>query len=102
MGVYVPSQSETKLTKLVQSLQGLASGRSNAVGKVTFTPSATTTTVMDPNCALGSGVHLTPLTADAATAMKAGYFITTANGSFVITHASAAATDQRFTYALQG
>lgn len=101
MTAYVPARTETNLTQLVRSLQGLAQGRSNAVGTVTLTPSATTTTVMDPNCAVGTNVQLTALTANAAAA-KAAIFFTTANGSFVINHASAATTDRRFTYALQG
>jgi hypothetical protein len=101
--VYTPGTDEKDLTKFAYSLQQLASGRSNAVGVVTLTDGATTTTVNTDNCAAGSGVSLTPNTAHAAAEIGNGtIYVTAANRSFVITHANNAQTDRTFTYAIQG
>lgn len=104
MTCYVPGLTEKDLKKIVQAVQQLASGRSNAVGTVTLRASQTSTTVTDPNCASGTTPILTPTTADAATALATTFIpvATIANGSFVIEHASAASTDRTFLYALHG
>jgi hypothetical protein len=101
MTAFVPGLSETDPKKLILSLQQLAAGRSNAIGTVTLTVSATSTTVTDQNCASGSAIILTPQTANAAAALT-GIYYSTANGSFVINHANNAQTDRTFTYAIQG
>lgn len=101
MTAYVPSLSETSLRLLITSLQQLAAGRSNAIGTVTLAESATTTTVTDQNCAAVSAIVLTPQTANAAAALATSY-VTTANGSFVITHDSNTQSDRTFAYAICG
>lgn len=102
MTCYVPALTETDPRQIVLAVQQLAAGRSNAVGKVTLTVSATTTTVTDKNCAVGSTPILTANTANAAAAVATTYVSAVANGSFVLTHASAASTDRTFFYALHG
>ncbi|KRQ11937.1 hypothetical protein AOQ73_05890 [Bradyrhizobium pachyrhizi] len=104
MTAYVPGINETDPKAQNRSLHQLASGRSNAVGIVTLTPSATSTTVTDANCAVGTVPKLVPTTPNAAAALTGIYIpiATITNGSFVIQHASAATNDRTFLYALQG
>lgn len=104
MTAYVPGENDTDLKKLIRAIRGLASGRSNGVGTVTLTASATSTTVTDQNCAAGSVIQLTATTADAATALATTYVpvATVLNGSFVIQHASNTQVDRTFAYAISG
>lgn len=105
MTVQVPGLNETDLKKIIQCLQQLSAGRSNAVGVVTLAVApATSTTVTDRNCAAGTVPLLEATTANAAAARATTYVptATIANGAFVIQHASSAATDRRFLYALHG
>jgi hypothetical protein len=101
---YVPSRYETDLKKIVLSIIGLASGRSNAVGTVTLAVSSATTTVTDANCSAGTTPIFTPTTAAAATEIGNGtmYVSAVKNGSFTITHANSATTGRTFLYALIG
>lgn len=105
MTITVPGINETDLKKIVQAIQQLSAGRSNAVGVVTLAVApATSTTVTDRNCAVGSVPILAETTANAAAARATTYIpkTTIGNGSFVIQHASNAATDRTFLYALYG
>lgn len=104
MTAFVPAITETDTKKVILSLQQLAAGRSNAVGKVTLTINVATTTVADKNCAVGSTPILTPTTATAATEVGNGtmYISAVANGSFVITHANSGTTFRTFLYAILG
>lgn len=105
MSVAVPSLTETNPRKINQAIQQLAQGRSNAFGTVTLNVSpATSTTVTDQNCGTDTVPRLTPTTASAAAALATTYIPTTTitGGGFVIQHASSAATDRKFLYALQG
>ena len=105
MTVYVPGINDT-LKDAIKSIQQLAAGRNNAVGVVTLTPSAASTTVVDKNCAAGTVPILVPTTADAAAELKNGtIFIPRAsisNGSFEITHANNTQSDRTFLYVLFG
>lgn len=104
MTAYTPSTEEKDLRKLILSLQQLAAGRSNAVGTVTLTASAATTTVTDNNCASGSVPILVPTTAHAAAEIGNGtiYISSVGTKTFTITHANNSQTDRTFLYALQG
>jgi hypothetical protein len=104
MTVRVPGLNEKDLTAFAAAIQQLAAGRSNAVGVVTLTASATSTTKTDKNCAAGTVPILVPTTANAAAALGTTYIptATVSNGSFVIQHASAASVDRTFLYALHG
>lgn len=104
MTVSVPGITETDLKKIVLAIQQLAAGRSNAVGSVTLTTGAATTTVTDSNCSSSSVPLLTPTTANAAAEVGNGtmYVSAVTNGSFTITHANSATTGRTFKYALHG
>lgn len=104
MTVFLPGITETDLKKIVLSIQQLGAGRSNAVGTVTLTVSAGTTTVTDNNCAAGSVPILVPTTANAAAEIGNGtmYISAVANKSFTITHANSATTGRTFLYAIHG
>ena len=102
MTAYAPSSHEKDLSKYARSLQQLAAGRSNGIGTLTLAVSATTTTVVDHNCASDSGVFLCPTTADAAAAMATTYLTTVKNGSFTFTHANNTQADRTFIYAIIG
>jgi hypothetical protein len=101
---FVPGTDEKDLHKFAMSLQQLAAGRSNAVGTVTLTSSAASTTINDLNCAAGSTIILTPSTAHAAAELGNGtlYVSAVANKSFTLAHASNTQTDRTFFYAIQG
>jgi hypothetical protein len=101
MTAYVPPLETKDLKQIIRSLLQLASGRSNATGTVTLKASATSTAVTDQNCAAGSAIQLTPLTANAAAAVATTFFATS-NGGFVINHANNGETDRQFTYAIIG
>jgi len=101
--VYVPGRDEKDLSKFALSLQQFASGRSNAVGSFTLATGAATTTVTDANCAVGSTVIPIPTNAASATEFGAGsWYITPANGSFVVTHINSATAGRTFAYAILG
>jgi len=104
MTVYVPSTAEKDLSRYALAIQQLANGRSNAVGSVTLTANASTTTVTPQNCAAGSSVFLFPTTAHSATEMGNGtiYISTVTNKSFTITHANNSQADRTFFYACLG
>lgn len=104
MTVFVPGMNERDLNRIIQSLQQLAAGRSNAVGTVTLAPSVATTVVTDNNFAPGSVPLLTPTTASASTEIGNGtiYVSARANKSFTLTHANSATADRTFLYAILG
>lgn len=104
MSVYLPDINEKDLKKLILSLQQLGAGRSNAVGTVTLTQNAATTTVTDANCSAGSVISLMPTNAASATEFGAGtwYIGTISNGSFVITHVNSATAGRTFKYIVHG
>lgn len=104
MTVYIPGLTETDLQKIILSLQQLAAGRSNAVGTVTLTASAGSTTKTDNNCAVGTTPILVPTTSNAAAEIKNGtlWISAVANKSFTITHANNSQTDRTYLYALHG
>lgn len=89
---------------LWRAITALLRGQSNNCGDVTLTANATTTTVVEPITTQDSHIALTPLTANASVAEKAGVWVSarTHGVGFTLTHASAAATDQTFTYAVHG
>ena len=104
MTAYVPGITETDLKKIVLAIQGLAAGRSNAVGTVTLATGVSTTTVSTPNAASGSTPILTPASPGAATEHGNGtiYVSAVANGSFTITHVNSTTPGRTFFYAVLG
>ena len=98
MSVRTPGRYEKELSQYSAAIEQIAQGRMNCTGTFTLAASATSTTVDAPNVAPGTIIVLMPQTADALAA-AATTFVAPANisqGSFVVTHASAASTDRTF------
>lgn len=104
MTISVPSLLETDQKVINRAVQQLSQGRSNAVNSFTLTVSVGSTTVTDPNCAVGSVVVPIPLTANAAAELGNGtmWLSATTNGAFTFTHANSATTGRSFRYAIYG
>jgi hypothetical protein len=104
MSATIVGTNEKDLTKFAFSLQQLAQGRSNAVGRVTLEPNETGTTVKAPNCGADSSIFLFPATANAA-AVVATTRVLVGNvtaGQFIVTHSNTADTDKTFYWAAFG
>lgn len=93
-----PATDETRLFQIVQAIRELFEGRSHAVGQVTLTPSAATTTVTSPNIGAEARISLCPRTANAAADWASGamYVSSVKAGQFVITHPNNANADKTF------
>lgn len=92
------------LWNLTDRANDIIDGRINAIGEVTLTANATSTTVTDNKFDSSMVVLLQPKTANAAAAIGTTY-ITDANktkGQFVITHANNAQVDRTFAYVRLG
>lgn len=84
-------------------VRGIMEGRQNNTGSVTLRASQTTTTLADQRLSGTSVVHFTPTSADGLTAFLAGVRVSAkAKGSFTLTHASDASTDQDLDYTIHG
>src|SRR5579859_6005363 len=98
MSIRAPGRYEKDLAKFSAAIEQLTQGRSNATGTFTLTASATSTTVAAPNVAPGTVILFTPQTADAAAALATTYILAAniSQGSFTVSHASAASVDRTF------
>lgn len=93
----------TTLRNIIDRINGLIDGRSNASGDVTLTAGATSTLVESPIFNANARVLLTPKTANAAAAAATTYAnMTAGGGSFTVTHANAVSTDRTFAYLVIG
>lgn len=82
-----------------EAINNIFNGRLDAVGEVTLTPGAITTTVEDTRCTSGSVVCLESMTANAAAERAAGsLYVVPGQGSFTVNHANNAQTDRTFRY----
>ena len=90
------------IRRLLEGVNALASGRSNAIGSVTLTASATTTDVTDRRSGIDSVIALMPTTSNAAAAIGTTYVSSRGIGTFTLTHANNAQTDRTFSYSIQG
>lgn len=102
MTALIVQTQEKDLTKFALAVQQLAAGRSNAVGEVTLTASATSTAVSFINCGADSVVLLSPTTANAAGAVATTYVSAVVAGSFTLTHANNSQTDRTFGFVCIG
>ena len=104
MSALVLNPNEKDPTKQNEAINQLAQGRSNAVGSVTLTANAASTTVTPETCGAGSVVFLSPTTSNAAAEIKNGtiYISAVAAKSFTIAHANNAQTDRIFGYVCLG
>ncbi len=83
----------------------LAAGRSNAVGTVTLTAGATSTTYIGPEVNENGQAFLFPRTANAAAAVATTYASVSriaGVNTVTITHANAGTTDRTFAIAIFG
>ena len=90
--------------EIATALNQAIRGKLNAVGTVTLTANAATTTLIDERIGGDSWIGLMPLTANAAGAL-ANIFNLSADitkGQAVITHANVASTDRTFRYVVIG
>lgn len=94
------ARAETNIQRIVDAVRQLISGRSNAVGVVTLTANAASTTVTGQNVGEDSQVVMFPNTANAAAALATTYIpqATIVRGSFVIQHANNAQVDKTFSW----
>lgn len=97
----VVSLGEKDLRKFAAALQGLAQGRSNAVGTFTLTASTTSTTVTAPTCAPGSAVFWNATTTHGANDIPLMSYVA-GTGQFVVTHANNSRADRSFGFVVLG
>ena len=104
MTAVVLAPLETEIPKIVGAVRQLAEGRTNAIGTVTLTANAATTTVTAPNCAATSVVFLFPATANAAAIIAATYVLASniTKGQFIVSHTNNANTDKTFYWVALG
>lgn len=87
--------------KLAEKINGILQGSLNITGDVTFTASASTTTVTDARASATSYIAFMPRTANAAG--EVGYYVSSqGKGTFTITHAVDARVDRTFRYIVIG
>lgn len=100
----LPARGETRPERLVDAIHQLHRGRSAAVGSVTLTQNAASTTVTDDTISSDAKVQLTPASANGAAEMGAGtmYVSAVAAGSFTITHANSATAGRTFNWHAPG
>jgi len=106
---YAPNDVEHR-RKLAKAINGLLSGRLNAVTTLTLTAGAASTTITDDRITPNSFIGLMPTTANAATALSTTYIPTatkisangTGVGSAVVQHANNAQTDRTFVVLIIG
>jgi len=96
----VNTNPELHRRELAQAINRVISGQMDNYGAVTLTVSATTTVVTDARMSVDGNVLLMPTTANAAGAITTTYVSARDNGSFTLTHASAASTDRTFGYVI--
>lgn len=97
-----PLSKASSIEQLVNAINAILRGRSNAVGTVTLTASATVTNIVDPRISSDSAIQLVPQTASAAGVIATTFQGTTIVGQATLTHASAASTDRTFKYVVIG
>lgn len=102
MSARVVSLGEKDLAAYADAINGLAQGRSNAVGTFTIAASAATTVVSSKTCGADSLILLMPKTANAAAALATTYITAIGPGTFTVNHANNAQTDRHFSYVAVG
>ena len=97
-----PLSRVSTIDQIVNAINAILRGRSNATGSVALTPSVTTTTITDARISADSVILLMPTTANVASAVATTRQGTTTNGSVVIQHANAVSADRTFHYVICG
>lgn len=102
----IPLWSAAELSKVIQAVNQLIRGGTNASGTVTLAANATTTTITSENINSRTRLILFPATANAAAELGAGTMyvsavvsgLSPAQGTATITHANNAQTDRTFNW----
>ncbi len=97
-----PLSRVSTIEQVVNAVNAILRGRSNATGTVTLTAGATSTTISDARISADSVLLLSPQTANAAGAVATTRQGATDNGSVVIDHANTATVDRTFKYVICG
>ena len=94
----------TNLRDIINAINQLIRGRSNATSSVTLNANATTTIVTGDNINASARVFLFPMTAAAGTEVGNGtiYASVTIAGTATITHANTASTTRTFALLVTG
>ena len=87
---------------IAQWSQWVNQGHLSNVGNTTLVASTVSSVVVDARVSINSFIGFMPMTANALSAAPTLFVSTIATGSFTITHASSAAADKTFRYALLG
>jgi hypothetical protein len=93
--------NETRTWAIINTIQQIIRGRTNATGTVTLETGTTTTTVQDDNVAPGDTILLSPQNADAADELLTVWVSATAKGEFTLTHSNDVTT-RTFRYLVAG
>ena len=101
MSVLIPSEDNADIFKLNAAVRALAQGQTNAAGIVSLAAGAVSTTVTRFSVGPSSVVLLTPMSANAASAIAAGAYVSKVfKQGFTITHANNAQLDRTFGYVI--
>lgn len=104
-GVIVPTFQLDNMRhrqKIAEWSKQINQGHLQCVGNLTLAVSATTTVVSDQRVGGSSFIKLSPMTANAASAMPTVYVSSVGKQTFTLTHASSASADRNFRYAVLG
>lgn len=104
MTVTTVPQGEKDLFRIVATVRQLCEGKTNAIGTVTLTANAASTTVSAPTCSPDSQIFLFPTTANAAAIVAATYIAPAdvTKEQFIVTHTNNANADKTFWYVVLG
>lgn len=95
-------QVKSPQSNVTGTINTLLGGRANNVGDVTLAENVTTTVVIDTRIKSQMMIVLSPRTVNAAAALANVYVSTVIDGSFTLSHSSAASTDRTFDYVFHG
>jgi hypothetical protein len=94
--------SASWLRRVIDVTNNMLHGKLNATLRITLTPSATSTTIIDQRITAYSAILLMPATADASAVAGSTYVSSQQNGQATITHPSSANLDMNFTAVILG
>jgi hypothetical protein len=99
-----PVHPDERINDIARVVNSAMQGKINAVGDVTLTANAASTTLTDARIGPNSFIYFMPKTANAAAEIGAGGFYVSArtDGSATLTHANGASVDRSFAYLVIG
>ena len=100
--MYQSLSSVSTLTQIVNAINAILRGRSNAVGTITLDPLAASTVIEDPRISADSSIHLQPTNGITAACCTSTYISSIGNGTATITHLSTGDLDKTYKYTIHG